>query len=79
MLHREATDGAKRCLLDYTLERTSSAESECEGLLVLVSELNEGGAAGNRSQVCNPPAPAPAELKKEPFCVPPHNPVEKRN
>jgi len=46
VLHREATDGAKRCLLDYTLQRTSSAEAECEGLLVLVAELSEGGSAG---------------------------------
>jgi hypothetical protein len=49
VLHREASDGAKRCLLDYTLQRTDSAEAECEGLLVLVAELSEGGAAGAKA------------------------------
>jgi hypothetical protein len=36
--------------LDYTLERTSAAESECEGLLALVVEIKEGGAAGSKAQ-----------------------------
>ena len=30
-LYREARDGANRCLLSYTLERTSEAESLCAG------------------------------------------------
>lgn len=48
MLHREASDGAKRCLLDYTMERTIAAETECEGLIELVSEISEDGAAGSK-------------------------------
>jgi conjugal transfer/entry exclusion protein len=48
LLHREATDGAKRCLLDYTMERTIAAETECEGLIELVGEISEDGAAGTK-------------------------------
>lgn len=52
VLHREATDGAKRCLLDYTMERTIAAETECEGLIELVSEISEDGAAGSKVDSC---------------------------
>ena len=45
---RKATDGAKRCLLDYTLQRTQSAETELAGLLALVAEI-EGGAAAAKT------------------------------
>lgn len=45
----QASDGAKRCLLDYTLERTSSAEAELEGLLVIVAEISDGGSAAAKS------------------------------
>lgn len=45
----QASDGAKRCLLDYTLQRTSGAEGELEGLGALLGELVAGGSAGERA------------------------------
>ena len=49
-LHREARDGANRCLLSYTLERTSEAEALCADLLALVEVALAGGEAIERTQ-----------------------------
>jgi myosin heavy subunit len=42
-LHAEAEDGAKRCLLDYTLERAQQAEAELDSVVSLTSEIRDSG------------------------------------
>ena len=49
-LHREALDGANRCLLSYTLERTSEAEGLCADVTGLLDVALAGGETLERTQ-----------------------------
>ena len=49
-LYAEAEDGAKRCLLDYTLQRTQQAEAEAESVLALIVEVQADGGGGDTTQ-----------------------------
>lgn len=48
-LYAEAEDGAKRCLLDYTLQRTQQAEAEAESVLALIVEVQADGGGDDGS------------------------------